>query len=171
MKIFGITGWKNSGKTTLVTQLVAALCERGFRVSTIKHAHHNCDIDQPGRDSFKHREAGASEVLLASGKRWALMHELREEAEPELDDLLPRLSPVDIVIIEGFKLAKHPKIQVIRTGNNRDALPDNVENLVAIATDDENLQPGDYGCQGPRLNMNDLKAITDFVIQTTGLKP
>ncbi|MDN3639030.1 molybdopterin-guanine dinucleotide biosynthesis protein B [Simiduia curdlanivorans] len=169
MKVFGITGWKNSGKTTLVTQLVAALCARGFRVSTIKHAHHSCDIDQPGRDSFKHREAGASEVLLASGKRWALMHELRDEAEPELDDLLPHLSPVDIVIIEGFKLAKHPKIQVIRTQNNRSSLPDAVENLLAIATDSAELNPADYGCAGPRLDINDIDAIANFVIAHTGL--
>lgn len=170
MKIFGITGWKNSGKTTLVTLLVANLKRRGFSVSTIKHAHHRCDIDQPGRDSFKHREAGAHEVLLASGKRWALMHELRDEKEPELDELLPHLSPVDIVIVEGFKLAQHPKIQVIRQANNRTALPDSVENLVAIATDDAQLVPAAYQCSGPRLNLDDIEAITDFVVQQTGLK-
>lgn len=170
MKIIGITGWKNSGKTTLVTQLVSALCQRGLRVSTIKHAHHNCDIDQPGRDSFKHREAGASEVLLASGKRWALMHELRDEEEPELSELLHHLSPVDIVVIEGFKLAQHPKIQVIRSQNNSSALPDSVENLIAIATDCPTLNPSDYSCSGPRLDMNDINAITDFVMDYTGLR-
>jgi molybdopterin-guanine dinucleotide biosynthesis adapter protein len=168
MKIIGITGWKNSGKTTLVTQLIAELCARGLRVSSVKHAHHNCDIDQPGRDSFQHREAGAHQVLLASGKRWALMQELREQAEPELDELLPLLSPVDLVVVEGYKLAGHPKIQVIRAANTRAPLPQQAHNLVAIATDDNDLNPADYGCDGPRLAMDDINAVADFVLHITG---
>lgn len=169
MKIIGITGWKNSGKTTLVTRLVAELCARGLRVSTVKHAHHNCDVDQPGRDSYQHREAGAHEVLLASGKRWALMRELRDEPEPELGDLLPHLAPVDIVVVEGFKLAQHPKIQVIRAANNLAPLPEQARNLVAIATDDPALAPADYGCEGPRLAMDDIGQVADFVLAHTGL--
>lgn len=164
MNIFGITGWKNSGKTTLIVKLVKTLCARGYSVSTVKHAHHHFDIDQPGRDSYQHREAGAREVLLASGNRWALMHELAAEQEPELSQLLPKLSPVDIVIIEGYKLASHPKLQVIRAGNNRDVLPDTVDNLVAVASDDSNIDPLNYGCSGPLLDMNDIDALADFIL-------
>ncbi|UTA48922.1 molybdopterin-guanine dinucleotide biosynthesis protein B [Simiduia sp. 21SJ11W-1] len=171
MKIIGITGWKNSGKTTLVARLVAELCARGLRISTVKHAHHNCDIDQPGRDSFQHREAGAHQVLLASSKRWALMQELRDEPEPELDALLPQLAPVDLVVVEGFKLAGHPKIQVIRSANNRAPLPEQAQNLVAIATDDPQLAPADYGCSGPRLPIDDIGQIADFVQAFTGAEP
>lgn len=171
MKIIGITGWKNSGKTTLVTRLVAELSARGLRVSTVKHAHHNCDVDQPGRDSYQHREAGAQEVLLASGSRWALMHELRDEPEPELDALLPKLAPVDLVVVEGFKLAGHPKIQVIRASNNRAPLPEQAHNLVAIATDDPGLEPAAYGCSGPRLPIDDIAKVADFVLAHTGARP
>jgi molybdopterin-guanine dinucleotide biosynthesis adapter protein len=168
MKIIGITGWKNSGKTTLVTRLVAELCARGLRVSTVKHAHHSCDVDQPGRDSYQHREAGAHEVLLASGKRWALMHELREQPEPELSELLPHLAPVDLVVVEGFKLADHPKIQVIRAANNLAPLPEQAHNLVAIATDNPTLAPANYGCSGPVLAIDNIAAIADFVVAYTG---
>lgn len=169
MKVFGVTGWKNSGKTTLVAKLVRTLADRGYRVSTVKHAHHRCDVDQPGRDSYLHREAGAGQVLLASSQRWALMTELRGQPEPTLDELLTHLDPVDIVIVEGFKLSGHPKLQVIRAGNNRDRLPDDISNLVAIATDDASIIPTDYGCQGPRLDIDDCEAIADFVIQFAGL--
>ncbi|MFT6229333.1 MAG: molybdopterin-guanine dinucleotide biosynthesis protein MobB, partial [Paracoccaceae bacterium] len=103
MKIFGVAGWKNSGKTGLMERLVAEICARGITVSTIKHAHHAFDVDQPGKDSHRHRVAGAREVLLASGKRWALMHELRDVPEPPLADLIAHLSPVDLVLIEGYK--------------------------------------------------------------------
>jgi len=103
MKVFGITGWKNSGKTTLTERLVAEITSRGITVSTIKHAHHSVDVDQPGKDSFRHRAAGAGEVILASAYRWAIMHELRGAEEPSVDALLAKLSPVDIVLIEGFK--------------------------------------------------------------------
>ena len=102
MKVYGVTGWKNAGKTTLVERLVTEISGRGLTVSTIKHAHHSADIDEPGRDSFRHREAGAREVLLATPERWALMHELRGAPEPKVEDLIARLAPVDLVIIEGF---------------------------------------------------------------------
>src|SRR4051812_7057497 len=112
--IFGITGWKNSGKTTLTERLVAELTRRGYRVSTVKHAHHDFDIDREGADSYRHRAAGAAEVAVVSGRRWALMHELRGEDEPQLDDILARLAPCDIVLVEGYKREGHAKIETRR---------------------------------------------------------
>ncbi|BFM14659.1 molybdopterin-guanine dinucleotide biosynthesis protein B [Maricurvus nonylphenolicus] len=163
MKVFGITGWKNSGKTTLVADLVNHLSGRGLKVSTIKHAHCNFDIDKPGTDSFKHREAGAQQVLLASSNRWALMHELRNDQEPELDELLQHLEPVDLVIVEGFKMGDQPKIQVVRPQNNTERLPEDAQPIVAIASD-EQVEPADYGCSGPLLPLNDIPAIADFIL-------
>ncbi len=168
MKVFGITGWKNSGKTTLTSNLVTRLIERGYQVSTIKHAHHAFDIDKPGTDSYKHRTAGAHEVLIASGTRWALMHEIQQEAEPELDDLLTHMQPVDIVLVEGFKRAEHPKIQVIRPDNNNERLPEQIGNLVAIASDAP-LNPADFRCQGPLLDLNNVDQIADFILAHLGL--
>lgn len=112
--VLGIAGWKNSGKTTLVERLVAELAGRGLRVTTVKHAHHDFDVDVPGTDSWRHRQAGAQEVAIVSSRRWALMHELHDEPEPELDQILERLSPADIVIAEGWKRGSHPKIEVRR---------------------------------------------------------
>lgn len=163
MKVFGITGWKNSGKTTLVADLVKHLSGHGLKVSTIKHAHCNFDIDKPGTDSFKHREAGAQQVLLASSNRWALMHELRNDQEPELDELLQHLEPVDLVIVEGFKMGDQPKIQVVRPQNNTERLPEDAQPIVAIASD-EQVDPADYGCNGPLLPLNDIAAIADFIL-------
>src|ERR1700742_3316948 len=114
MRVIGLAGWSGAGKTTLIAKLVPELVGRGVRVSTIKHAHHDFDIDQPGKDSFVHRQAGATEVLVASGRRWALMHELRDEAEPSLADLVGRLSRVDLVIVEGFKTGPHRKLEISR---------------------------------------------------------
>ncbi|NCV12366.1 MAG: molybdopterin-guanine dinucleotide biosynthesis protein B, partial [Rhodobacteraceae bacterium] len=114
MKIFGVTGWKNSGKTGLMERLITEFTARGLSVSSIKHAHHSFDIDHPGRDSYRHRDAGARQVLLASRNRWALMHELRNEDEPSLGDLLKQLLPVDLVLIEGYKRDRHPKIEAHR---------------------------------------------------------
>ena len=110
MKVWGVTGWKNSGKTGLMERLVAEFTSRGLTVSTVKHAHHVFDVDHKGKDSYRHREAGAQEVLLSSRKRWALMHEHRGAEEATLDELLAKLSPVDLVLVEGFKLARHPKV-------------------------------------------------------------
>ncbi len=119
MKIWGVVGWKNSGKTGLMERLVAEFTGRGFTVSTLKHAHHAFDVDQPGKDSHRHRTAGATEVLLASRHRWALMHELRDAARTAAGELLAQLAPVDLVLIEGYKRDRHPKIEANRaeTGN------------------------------------------------------
>jgi molybdopterin-guanine dinucleotide biosynthesis protein MobB len=170
MKVFGITGWKNSGKTTLVADLVRHMSGRGIRVSTVKHAHCDFDIDRPGTDSFKHREAGARQVLLASSHRWALMQEVGKIVEPELDELLQHLAPVDLVIVEGFKMADHPKIQVVRPQNNTERLPPETHPIVAIASD-EQVNPTDYGCNGPLLDLNDIEAIANFILDYYGLTP
>lgn len=170
MKVFGITGWKNSGKTTLVAKLVQHLSERGLRVSTIKHVHCDFDIDQAGTDSYRHREAGARQVLLAGTKRWALMKELGKEAEAELDELLPHLDAVDLVIVEGFKMGHQAKIQVVRPEHNTRPLGPEAQPIVAIASDIP-VDPADYGCDGPVLALNDIPAIADFIINYCGINP
>ena len=161
-KVFGITGWKNSGKTTLVAELVHWFCQQGISVSTIKHAHCDFDIDRPGTDSHKHRSAGAQQVMLANSNRWALMHELREAREMEMDELLSRMDPVDLVLVEGFKMGDQPKIQVVRPQNNTERLSDEAQPIVAIASD-ENVSPADYGCEGPLLPLNDIECIGRFI--------
>jgi molybdopterin-guanine dinucleotide biosynthesis protein B len=135
MRVVGLAGWSGAGKTTLLVKLIPELRRRGLTVSTLKHAHHAFDIDQPGKDSFEHRRAGASEVLISSRGRWALVHELRQEAEPTLAALLGRLSPVDLVVIEGFKAERHPKIEVHREANGKPFLFQDVPNVGAIAAD------------------------------------
>jgi molybdopterin-guanine dinucleotide biosynthesis protein B len=135
MRIIGFAGWSGSGKTTLIVKLIPALIARGFSVSTLKHAHHSLDIDKPGKDSYLHRQAGAHEVLVASQNRWALMHELRDEDEPRLADLLPRLSGVDLVIVEGFKREAHAKIEVHRAETGKPFLFPEDRNIVAIVSD------------------------------------
>lgn len=170
MKIFGITGWKNSGKTTLVARLVEHLSGRGLSVSTIKHAHCDFDIDRPGSDSYTHRKAGAQQVLLSSNRRWALMSEIGAGAEPELEDLLRELQPVDLVIVEGFKMGDQPKIQVVRPQNNTQVLPDEAQPIVAIASD-ETVNPQDYHCGGPLLALDDIEGIATFIIDYCELTP
>jgi molybdopterin-guanine dinucleotide biosynthesis protein B len=135
MRLIGLAGWSGAGKTTLLTKLIPELRARGLTVSTVKHAHHAFDIDQPGKDSFEHRRAGASEVLAGSSGRWALVHELRGEPEPPLAALLRRLSSVDLVIVEGFKAEAHPKIEVHRSANGKPFLFRDVPNVRAIAAD------------------------------------
>jgi molybdopterin-guanine dinucleotide biosynthesis adapter protein len=135
MRVIGLAGWSGAGKTTLLVKLLPALRQRGLAVSTVKHAHHALEVDRPGKDSFMHREAGASEVLVASARRWALVHELREEAEPRLADLLRRLSRVDLIIVEGFKAEAHPKIEVHRAANGKPFLFPDIPNVRAIAAD------------------------------------
>lgn len=135
MRVIGLAGWSGAGKTTLLRRLIPELNGRGLTVSTVKHAHHAFEIDQPGKDSFEHRLAGASEVLIASGRRWALVRELRGEPEPNLADLLRKLAPVDLVIVEGFKAHAHPKIEVHRAANGKPFLFRDVPNVRAIATD------------------------------------
>ena len=163
MKIFGITGYKNAGKTGLMERLVTEITGRGFTVSTVKHAHHSFDVDHPGKDSFRHRQAGASQVLLSSRNRWALMTELRGADEASLDDLLAQLSPVDLVLVEGYKRDRHPKIEAYRgeTGHPLIALGD--ETIKAVASDTA------LDVTQPLFDLNDTKAIADFILAEVGL--
>jgi molybdopterin-guanine dinucleotide biosynthesis protein B len=158
MKAFGIAGFSGSGKTTLLEKLIPQITSRGFKVSVIKHAHHGFDIDRPGKDSYRHREAGATEVLLACGERWALMHELRAEREPSLDDLLARLAPCDLVLVEGFKNEPIPKLEVYRPANGKPPLYPERSDIVAVASDVQI----DAGL--PRLDIDDAAAIADFIL-------
>jgi molybdopterin-guanine dinucleotide biosynthesis adapter protein len=135
MRVIGLAGWSGSGKTTLITKVIPLLVGRGLKVATIKHAHHEFDLDKPGKDSWLHREAGASEVLVASSRRWALIHELRGEPEPPLGDLLAKLGPADLVIVEGFKRHAHPKLEVYRALLGKPLLHPDDDCIVAIATD------------------------------------
>ncbi len=166
--VFGITGWKNSGKTTLVTELVHWFTERGFKVATIKHAHCDVEFDRPGSDSFRHKQAGAQQVLLASSKRWALMTEL-DGPELELDDLLVQLDPTDLILVEGFKRGPHRKLQVVRPDHNAQPLDDEAEHIVAIASDVP-VNPADYRCEGPWLPLNHVDTIARFIARRCGLQ-
>ena len=159
MKIFGVTGWKNSGKTGLMERLITEFTARGLSVSSIKHAHHSFDIDHPGRDSYRHRDAGARQVLLASRNRWALMHELRDEDEPSLGDLLEQLSPVDLVLIEGYKRDRHPKIEAHRKETGQPLIAPEDEKIVAVASDTS------VSVDRPVLDLNDTAAIANFIAQ------
>ncbi len=135
MRVIGLAGWSGAGKTTVVTRLIPELGRRGVSVSTLKHAHHAFDLDTPGKDSHAHREAGAREVLISSERRWALMRELRDEPEAELPDLLARLSPVDLVIVEGFKRQAHAKLEIHRAANGKPPLHPGDPTIVAVASD------------------------------------
>ncbi|MCK1735207.1 molybdopterin-guanine dinucleotide biosynthesis protein B [Bradyrhizobium sp. 138] len=135
MKVIGLAGWSGAGKTTLLTRLIPYFNAQGLRVSVIKHAHHQFDVDVPGKDSWRHREAGAAEVLVASSNRWALMHELRGAAEPRLPELLSKLSAVDLVVVEGFKREPHRKIEVHRAANGKPLLFPDDPGIAGIATD------------------------------------
>ncbi|MEI4194473.1 molybdopterin-guanine dinucleotide biosynthesis protein B [Roseovarius sp. E0-M6] len=163
MKVFGVTGWKNAGKTGLVERLVTEITARGFSVSTVKHAHHSFDVDQPGRDSHRHREAGAQEVMLSSGARWALMHELRGAEELSLGDLLARLSPVDLVLIEGFKREGHPKIEAWRAETGHPLIAPGDATIRALAAD----TPPET--DRPVFDLNDTAAIADFILSEVEL--
>jgi molybdopterin-guanine dinucleotide biosynthesis protein B len=164
-RVFGITGWKNSGKTTLTEKLVGELTRRGWKVSTVKHAHHDFDIDKEGTDSFRHRAAGAVEVAVVSGRRWALMHELRGESEPSLDAILARLAPCDLVLVEGYKREPHRKLETRRLGAKDTApLSASDPNIVAIAADHPVT-----GEPLPAFGIDDVEAIADFVEGATGL--
>lgn len=165
-RVFGITGWKNSGKTTLTERLVRELTSRGWNVSTIKHAHHEFDIDKEGTDSFRHREAGAREVAVVSARRWALMHELREEQEPRLEDILARLAPCDLVLIEGYKREPHKKIEARRLkARDRTPLSRSDPNIVAVAAD--HPQAGE---ELPVFDLDDVDAVADFIEAAAGLR-
>lgn len=162
MKVYGVTGWKNAGKTGLMERLVAEITARGLSVSTIKHAHHSFDVDQPGRDSYRHRAAGAREVLLASGQRVALMQELRGAPEPSLDTLLTRLSPVDLVLIEGYKRAPHPKIEAHRAAAGHALIAPGDPTIRAVASDTA------LDLDRPVFDLDDTGAIASFILSETG---
>jgi len=165
MTLFGIAGWSGSGKTTLLAKLIPALVARGLSVSTIKHAHHAFDLDQPGKDSHTHRMAGATEVLVGSATRYALIHELRGAPEPTLEELAARLAPVDLVLVEGFKRGRHRKLEVWRAAVGKPPLwPDDAA-VVAVASDGP--VPG---CTLPVLPLDDVAAIAGFVIDAAGLR-
>jgi molybdopterin-guanine dinucleotide biosynthesis protein B len=166
MKIFGLAGWSGSGKTTLVSRLIPRLTARGLRVSTIKHAHHSFDMDKPGKDSYVHREAGATEVLVTSAHRWALMHENRGRPEPSMDDLIGYMTPVDLLLVEGFKAHPHEKLEVFRPANGKPLLAGNDPHIVAVATD----EPDTLDVAVPVLDLNDIDAIADFVVGYCGLR-
>jgi molybdopterin-guanine dinucleotide biosynthesis protein B len=157
MKLLGITGWSGSGKTTLLTALIPALAASGLSVSTIKHAHHDFDLDQPGKDSWRHRAAGAQEVLIAAGRRWALLHENHGE-EPDLADLLPRLAPVDLVLVEGYKASPHPKLEVHRPSLGKPPIWPGRPDIIAVAADTP-LQ----GCDRLCLPLSDPPAIAAWI--------
>lgn len=157
--IVGIIGWSGSGKTSLLSDLIPKLIQRGFSVSTMKHTHHDFDMDKPGKDSYRHREAGAREVLLTSRKRWALLHELREDPEYEMDALIAKMAPVDILLIEGFKSHRYPKIEVNRPSLGKKLLCRTDDSVVALATDEEVRD-----IAVPVLDLNDVDGIADFIV-------
>ena len=163
MKVIGIAGYSGSGKTTLIEKVVPVLVREGLRVSLIKHAHHEFDVDHPGKDSFRHRHAGCAEVLLSSSNRWALMHELRGTKEPTLQEQLKLFSPCDLVIVEGYKNEPIPKVEVRRKGATTPALHPDDPSVVAIATDDV------LDSQLPQLDVDDGDAVARFIIQHLGL--
>ncbi|MBZ0104926.1 MAG: molybdopterin-guanine dinucleotide biosynthesis protein B [Sulfuricella denitrificans] len=163
MKVFGLAGWSGSGKTTLLEKLLPILVTRGLRVSTIKQTHHDVDLDQPGKDSYRHRAAGASEVLLTSSARWALLHELRGEAEPALSDHLARLSPCDLVLVEGFKQEAIPKLEIHRYANGKPLLYPQDPHIIAVASDVALEAPL------PSFGLNDPAGIAGFILLHTGL--
>ena len=162
MNVFGVVGWKDAGKTGLVERLVAEIAGRGLTVSTVKHAHHAVDVDRPGTDSHRHRAAGASEVMLASPRRFALMHELRGAAEPTLDALLARLAPVDLALVEGYKRDRHPKVEVYRAAAGHALIAPGDPTVRAVASDVA------LDIDRPVFELGDTGAIADFIISEVG---
>jgi len=160
MRIIGLAGWSGSGKTTLITKVLPVLIGRGHRVSTLKHAHHGFDLDTPGKDSFMHRAAGASEVLISSAKRWALLHELRDDAEWNMPALLKKISPVDLVLVEGFKREKFPKVEIYRAANGKPLLHGEDGFIVAIASDSRLPD-----LKLPVIDLNDIEAVADALLK------
>jgi len=161
MRIIGLAGWSGSGKTTLITKLIPCLLARGLRVSTLKHAHHGFDLDKPGKDSFMHRAAGATEVIISSAKRWAILHELRaEEPEWDLGGLVAKMSPVDLVLVEGFKRDAFPKLEIHRIANGKPLLYPQDPHIVAVASD--SALPS---VALPVLDLNDIGPIADLLLE------
>lgn len=163
MRLYGVVGWKNAGKTGLMERLVTEITGRGLAVSTIKHAHHGFDVDQPGKDSHRHRVAGAREVLLASANRFALMHELRGDEEPTLDALIARLSPVDLVLVEGYKRDAHPKVEAHRAATGNGLIAPEDPTIRAVASDTP------LTLDRPVFDLDDTGAIADFILSEVGL--
>ena len=164
MKTFGFAGWSGSGKTTLIEKLVPLFVAEGVKVSLIKHAHHTFDVDQPGKDSYRHRHAGCTEVLVTSSRRWVLMHELRGVEEPPLAEHVRRMSPCDLLLVEGFKREPIPKLEIYRAEVGEPPLHPHDENIVAVASD------GEVDTRLPRLDLNQPRAIADFILRHVGLK-
>jgi molybdopterin-guanine dinucleotide biosynthesis protein B len=165
MRAIGLAGWSGSGKTTLITKVIPVLIARGLKVATVKHAHHEFDIDRPGKDSWLHREAGASEVAVVSSRRWALIHELRGEPEPPLAEILAKLGPADLVIVEGFKRGAHPKLEIYRAAIGKPLIYPEDNCIVAIAAD--TALPN---AQLPVLNLDDIEGIAN-VLQAEARPP
>jgi molybdopterin-guanine dinucleotide biosynthesis protein B len=157
-RVLGIVGWSGAGKTTLITKLIPFLSSRGLRVATLKHAHHAFDVDQPGKDSYEHRKAGACEVLVSSARRWVQMHEVGEDAEATLPELLQRVSPCDLILVEGFKSARHLKLEVFRQANGKALLHPDDARIVAIASDQSLAD-----ARIPVVDLNDIPAIAAVV--------
>jgi len=160
MRIIGLAGWSGSGKTTLITKLIPRLIARGIRVSTLKHAHHGFDLDQPGKDSFFHRAAGATEVIISSAKRWAILHELREQPEWDLPALVGKMSPVDLVLVEGFKRDAFPKLEIHRAVNGKPLIQPEDPYIIAIASDTALPQ-----AKVPVVDLNDVEVIADLLLK------
>jgi molybdopterin-guanine dinucleotide biosynthesis protein B len=160
MKVIGLAGWSGAGKTTLLTRAIPQLQKQGLRISVIKHAHHAFDVDVPGKDSWKHREAGAAEVLVSSSQRWALMHELRGAGEPRLPELLAKMSPVDLVVVEGFKREPHRKIEVFRAANEKPLLFPDDPGIVGIATDTA------VETRLPTAHLDDIEAVAAMMLKS-----
>jgi len=162
-RVLGFAGWSGSGKTTLITRLIPVIAQRGLRVATLKHAHHAFDVDQPGKDSYRHRQAGASEILVTSSRRWVLMHELRGAHEPSFEEQIRRLSPCDVLFVEGFKFAPIAKLEVWRAETGEGLLHPNDPHIVAVASDAK------VETKLPLLNLNDPAAIEAFIVKHLGL--
>ena len=162
---FGIAGWKNSGKTSLVASLVSEITSRGMKVSTVKHAHHTFDLDHEGTDSYKHRSAGANEVALVSTNRWAIQHEVKGDDEPSFTDIMSKLSPCDLVLVEGYKLEAIPKIEIIELESKRDFFWPQDINVKALAID----RPLEE-CQLPQFSRSQIADIADFILKFHGIR-
>lgn len=160
MRVLGLVGWSGSGKTTLIVKLIPRLIARGLRIATLKHAHHAFDVDTPGKDSYEHRKSGAGEVIISSSRRWVQMHELGEAPEPTLGDLLGRLSPCDLVLVEGFKGERHAKLEVLRDATGKSPLYPQDPYIVAVASD-----RAISGAPIPVVDLNDVEAIADLIQQ------
>ena len=164
MRVIGLAGWSGSGKTTLLVRLLPELIRRGYSVSTMKHAHHEFDVDQPGKDSWRHRSAGATEVLIGSARRWALMHEHRGGQEPTAAELMKHMTPVDLLIVEGFKREKHDKIEIHRRETGKPLLHPDDARIVAVLSDEPLPE-----CPLPVIDIDDMAAVADFIVRHCGL--